>query len=58
MSTILLEQRAVFSNILYYPANEAAKVVTFLTGRKCISRSDINKLKQLGHEVRLTEVEL
>lgn len=56
--TILLEQRAVFSNILLYPANDAARVVTFLTGRKCISKSDIAKLKQLGHEVKLTEVEL
>lgn len=56
--TILLEQRAVFSNILYYPANEAARVVTFLTGRKCISKEDIAKLKQLGHDVQLKQEEL
>lgn len=52
---ILLEQKAVFSNILLYPANDAARVITFLTGRKCISKSDIDKLKQLGHTVELKQ---
>lgn len=50
---ILLTRREVYGNTMYYPANDAARVIPFLTGRKTISLSDIDKLKQLGHEVAL-----
>jgi hypothetical protein len=52
---LLLEKREIYGNTLYYPANEAAMVIPFLTGRKTISLSDINKLKQLGHIVELKQ---
>jgi hypothetical protein len=55
---ILVRIRQVYGNEMIYPVNEAAKCVTFMTGRKTISRSDIAKLKELGHTVEVEQVAL
>lgn len=55
---LIIRKRELYGNIVFYPVNEAAMVVPFLTGRKTISRQDIDKLKQLGHTVELESEQL
>lgn len=50
---IVIRKRELYGNIVYYPVNDSAMAVVFMTGRRTISRSDIDKLKQLGHEIEL-----
>lgn len=50
---IIIRRRELYGNVVYYPVNDSAMAVVFMTGRKTISRSDIDKLKQLGHTIEL-----
>jgi len=48
---IEVEVRRVYGVAKIYPANEAASLVTALTGTKTFSVSNLNALRGLGHEV-------
>lgn len=56
--TILVRVKQVYGNEMIYPANDAARCVTFMTGRKTILRSDITKLKELGHSIEVEATQL
>lgn len=55
---LLIEMRNVYGNELIYPANDTARALVTLTGRKTFSRSDIQTLKGLGYAVTVKAPEL
>lgn len=52
---IQVQIKQVYGREMIYPVNDPAHVVCFLTGRKTMTRQDIDKLKQLGHTIEVKQ---
>lgn len=48
---IEVEVKSVYGNTLVYPANEAAKALARIAGKKTLSVADLQNAGQLGLEV-------
>jgi hypothetical protein len=55
--TILIEQRQVYGNTVYYPVNEPAQVFAKIANTKTLLPNTINLAKQLGYSVELKQPE-
>ncbi len=51
--TILVSIKNVYGKEMIYPENTAAQVLADLTGKKTLSRNDIEKIKSLGFTVEV-----
>ncbi len=48
---VVIEIKMVYGNVLYYPANEAAKIFANIAGKKSLAKADIANIKALGFAV-------
>lgn len=55
---VQIEARTVYGNVLFYPANEKARHLAELTGKKTLDRRDFNLIRHLGFKVELVQKEV
>jgi hypothetical protein len=48
-----IKEKSVYGNVLLYPCNECASILSELIGKKTFHNSDIELIKLLGHEVKI-----
>ena len=48
---VQVEFKSVYGTLLIYPVNEEAKIFAALTGKKTMSKIDLELIKALGHDV-------
>lgn len=52
MKTVIeIEVRSVYGNYMIYPANDAAKILARIAGKKTLSMDDLTNAQSLGMEV-------
>lgn len=50
-TTVYIKVKSVYGNELIYPVNDVAHQFTMLTGRKTLSRRDLNRIQLLGFKI-------
>jgi hypothetical protein len=55
MQTIIVEPRNNYGTTVFYPVNEAAKLIAKIAGTKTLSMSVIQKAKQLGFLIEVKQ---
>ena len=54
LRTLLVRFERVYGNIVCYPANDRALLITELTGKKTLGPADLKTARKLGFEVVLS----
>ena len=54
MQTIKLEQKQVYGNTVYYPANHEAEIFAKIANTKTLLPATLKLAKELGYTIELT----
>lgn len=55
---LIIKIKEVYGNTTYYPVCAKSKIFAAMLGQKTLTASDLNKIKELGYEIKPEQIAL